>query len=176
VTEDGTILRHLCREVWTKRRLIEDDLQREDAQPLPSSAVMTNRVHTRNENVVLLGHRKALRFHVGNIRLRKLVAEMLSVYDSAHHAEKQHISDYIVRMVRERGGRFFKEYDSCWMGVEVETARSKVSNHHSRCCGPSHSGLGWIVEEELNIIRALFRLLRCSSRSCENSNVTRPRR
>jgi len=33
-------------------------------------------------------------------------AERQSAYDSAHYAEKQHVSDYIVGMVHERGGRF----------------------------------------------------------------------
>jgi len=131
VTEDGTILRHLCREFWTKRRLLEDNLQRENSQPSPSSAANPYRTQNPNENDVLLGRGNALTLYVGNIRLRKLVAEKLSDYDSAHYAEKQHVSQDIVQIIRERGGRFLKKHDSFWMEVDGEIARSRVRSNPS---------------------------------------------
>jgi len=127
ITEDGTVLRHLCREFWTKRRLLEDSLQRENAQTSRPSSIVP-RIQTPNQNDVLLGRGKAFYRHIGNIRLRKLIIDNASVYELAPFSEKQRVSGVIVRLIHEQGGLFLKEDDAWWIEVDEETARNKVSN------------------------------------------------
>jgi hypothetical protein len=125
VADDGTLLTHLCREHWQKRRVLEESVRREKAQP-PQTRTLVIRIQTPTQNDVLLGRGKAFYSHCGNIELRKIIMGTLSVYDAAPFAEKQHVSDVIVRMIHGKGGHFLKEDEAWWVEVDAETARKKV--------------------------------------------------
>lgn len=127
VADDGTLLTHLCREHWQKRRVLEESVRKEKAQPSLTRTLVI-RIQTPTQNDVLLGRGKAFYSHSGNIELRKIIMGTLSVYDSAPFAEKQHehVSDVIVRMIQEKGGHFLKEDEAWWVEVDAETARKKV--------------------------------------------------
>jgi len=110
-----------------KRRLFEESLRRENPQG-HSSGTIVRRIQTPNQNDVLIGRGKVVYVHIGNLWLRKLVTDRLSEYEAAYYAEKQHVSDDVVRTIHKHGGLFLKEDETWWIEVDEETARNKVSD------------------------------------------------
>ena len=126
VGDDGTIMGHLCREHWQRRRLLEYAVRFETMieQSIGTPSV---RITTPNQNDVLLGRGKAYYTHLGNIRLRSLIVARMSRYQCAPVKEKYKVSDSVAEIIHERGGRFLKGEEAWWFEVDRTTAQKKVS-------------------------------------------------
>lgn len=72
-----------------------------------------------NENDVLFGRGGATNNHVGNKKFRVLVTDHQPEYFGARKKDKAVISKRIVRLVRERGGRFLRRDESSGLWIEV---------------------------------------------------------
>jgi len=83
-----------------------------------------------NENDVLCGRGGTINSHSGNVKFRNLVMRHKAAYKEANtRYEKMSISDEIVMAIQTTTppGRFLKEVEGCWVEIESEQARSKVS-------------------------------------------------
>jgi len=101
-----------------------------------------------NDHDVLIGRGKILYSNIGNLLLRKLATDRLSVYESAPFAEKQLVSDGMVRLIHEQGGLFLQQDEVGWVEVDEETAREKVSKHYS----------SWVLDDILGLYKDLTSL------------------
>lgn len=129
VTEDGTVLRHLCREHWHKRRRLDDSVRKEKTQKTSTYSALV-RIQTPNQHDVLLGRGRAYYTHIGNMRLRNLIMEHLPRYHQAPFTEKQRVSDSIVDILRTMGGRFLREEEAWWVEVDRAAAQKKVRTNY----------------------------------------------
>jgi hypothetical protein len=120
-------MRHLCREHWHRRRLLEYAVRFDTVKEQSIGSTPSVRITTPNQNDVLLGRGKAYYTHVGNIRLRCLIVSRMSQYQCAPVKEKRWVSDSIVDIVHERGGRFLKGEEAWWLEVDRAAAHKKVS-------------------------------------------------
>lgn len=78
---------------------------------------------------ILLGRSSQARSQAGNQRLSHLVAEHFQDYSTANKQRKTSLSDHVVGLIHESGGRFLKEDpDLGWIEVEDLAAREKVSH------------------------------------------------
>jgi hypothetical protein len=78
-------------------------------------------------NDVLLGRGKPIQERPGNVRLREMIDTHKDKYEQK--GAKRIVSAYIVRLVKEEGGRFLKEVEhGGWVEVDDDTARTKVSH------------------------------------------------
>lgn len=78
---------------------------------------------------VLFGRGTNVRSHTGNLRALHLVNMWQSRYDGASNRfAKADISERIVGIIQESGGRFLKWDETGWMEVDDESARDKVSH------------------------------------------------
>jgi len=75
--------------------------------------------------------------------LRKIAADSISIYESSQYAEKQLVSDEIVRLVHKQGGLFLKPEKAWWVEVDKEAAREKVSKYHS----------SWVTDDIVGLYR-----------------------
>eukprot|EP00586_Coscinodiscus_wailesii_P011149 CAMPEP_0172497426 /NCGR_PEP_ID=MMETSP1066-20121228/99719_1 /TAXON_ID=671091 /ORGANISM="Coscinodiscus wailesii, Strain CCMP2513" /LENGTH=121 /DNA_ID=CAMNT_0013270197 /DNA_START=217 /DNA_END=579 /DNA_ORIENTATION=- len=84
-----------------------------------------------SDDDVLCGRGGATNNHVGNRRFRQLVTSHQPTYLVARKREKKVIAREIVKIVRERGGRFLKKNDqvggSVWVDVGDDRAVEKTS-------------------------------------------------
>ena len=71
--------------------------------------------------------RRGYHDHFGNIRFRSLLEDCHQQYDNASRDEKTKITEEIVGIVKEAGGRFLKDSGNGWEVVEDSVARLKVS-------------------------------------------------
>lgn len=87
---------------------------------------MTNEI---NENDVLCGRGGATNTNEGNKRFRGIVADHQPKYLQARKKDKAAIARSIVRIVREKGGRFLKRNNSTgvWNDIGDKQASSKTS-------------------------------------------------
>lgn len=79
---------------------------------------------------VLFGRGGATNNHIGNKRFRALVSEHQPVYLAAKKRDKSSIARTIVKIIRERGGRFLKKVDdngTKWEEVGDKKAGEKTS-------------------------------------------------
>ena len=116
---------HLCREHWQRRRLLEYAVRFETMieQSIGTPSV---RITTPNQNDVLLGRGKAYYTHVGNIRLRYLIVSRMSRYQCAPRKKKHWVSESVIDIIHERGGRFLKGEEAWWFEVDRAAAQKKV--------------------------------------------------
>lgn len=81
-----------------------------------------------NDNDVLCGRGGATNNHAGNKMFRSMVSEHQREYLSAKKKDKALISQRIVRLVREQGGRFLRRTnDGLWTEVGNKKATEKTS-------------------------------------------------
>jgi hypothetical protein len=126
VTEDGTILRHLCSDRWKKRRWQEQmRKQRRTQQNLQEQRADTakqklhdilKRVETPGQKDVLLGRGKLYYCHPGNRRLKRIVSQQIELYEEAGYAEKYKVSAEVVKLIQSESGRFLREDGNNWVG------------------------------------------------------------
>lgn len=84
---------------------------------------------------VLFGRGKVSKQHTGNLRATHLVNMWQPKYDAAGRYEKTIISEKIVHIIRDSGGRFLKgEKGNGWVPVDKDIAREKISHwfRHNR--------------------------------------------
>ncbi len=128
--EDGVTLACLSVDRWKKRRILEQLLKKEVehkcAEKLAKAHVI--RVGTPGQKDVLLGRGRAYYSHVGNLRLKKIVIERITMYEQAGHTEKQKVSAEIVKLIQSESGRFLRDDGVGWVEVDDETATKKVSH------------------------------------------------
>jgi hypothetical protein len=117
---------HLCREHWHRRRLLEYAVRSDAKQSIGSTPSV--RITTPNQNDVLLGRGKAYYTHVGNSRLRCLIVSRMSRYQCAPRKKKHWVSESVIDMIHERGGRFLKGEEAWWLEVDRGAAQKKVSD------------------------------------------------
>lgn len=78
---------------------------------------------------VLFGRGKAPREHTGNLRAVHLVNMWHPQYDAAiNRFQKTEISERIVKIIHDSGGRFLKWEESEWVEAEDDAAREKISH------------------------------------------------
>jgi len=81
---------------------------------------------------VLIGHSPCYRNHPGNVSLRELVEWDYHRYENCNgKLEKTKLSQGIVDIIVERGGRFLKQtnnQEQIWQEVDGEEARDKVAS------------------------------------------------
>ncbi|CAJ1934428.1 unnamed protein product [Cylindrotheca closterium] len=77
---------------------------------------------------VLFGRGNNAREHTGNLRATHLVNMHQKNYDEANRFAKTSISEKLVGIIKESGGKFLKWEDSGWVEVEDDIARDKVSH------------------------------------------------
>jgi hypothetical protein len=79
---------------------------------------------------VLFGRGNKVRCHTGNLRALHLVNLWKTRYDgAANRSKKAEISERIVSIVHESGGRFLEWEDNGWVEVEDEMARDKIAHY-----------------------------------------------
>lgn len=84
---------------------------------------------------VLFGRGKVAKQHTGNLRAFHLVDMWQKKYNEAGKYEKTIISEKIVQIIHDSGGKFLKwENGKGWIQVDDDTARGKVSHwfRHNR--------------------------------------------
>lgn len=135
VTEDGTLLYHLCSERWKKRTTQEQmmkQLTRQHSQNISVNStdqeLHFRRVGTPGQNDVLLGRGKLYYSHAGNLRLKRIVMEQIEMYEEAGYAEKYKVSADVVKFIKSESGRFLRDDGNGWVEVDDETAIKKVSH------------------------------------------------
>ncbi len=137
VTENGDILRHRCADRWNKQRTLEqmskqnaevDQTFQDDAVTAQRVQVQLSRVVTPGPNDVLLGRGKAYYSHVGNVRLRSIVAERSYAYEETGPWEKKTVCFEIVKRIKSKSGRFLSDDGAGWVEVDDEIAMKKVSH------------------------------------------------
>ena len=77
---------------------------------------------------VLMGRGRTLQEHIGNVNLRCMIQELSDQYQAAKKKDKTSITNQLVSLVKERGGRFLKKEEAGWFVVDDEKARLKVSH------------------------------------------------
>lgn len=81
-----------------------------------------------NENDVLFGRGGATNNHVGNKTFRVMVTDHQAEYLGARKKDKALISKRIVRLIREKGGRFLRRgNEGLWIEVGDKKAAEKTS-------------------------------------------------
>ncbi|CAJ1934427.1 unnamed protein product [Cylindrotheca closterium] len=84
---------------------------------------------------VLFGRSKMTREHTGNLRALHLINMWEAKYEGAGKYEKTIITEKIVNIIRDSGGKFLKwENDKGWLQVDNEAAREKIAHwfRHNR--------------------------------------------
>lgn len=114
------------------------------------------------ENDVLFGRGGATNNHVGNKKFRCIVTDHQPEYLGARKKDKALISKRIVRLVREKGGRFLRRDDSS--GLWVEVGDRKASEKTSQA-----------LREGLDV-RATTKSPRRDSESSASTHGTAPRK
>jgi hypothetical protein len=80
-------------------------------------------------NDVLFGRGKPIQDRPGNARFREMIDKHIDKYEQNEKGAKAIASAYIVRIVKEEGGRFLKEWGhGGWVEVDEATARAKVGH------------------------------------------------
>jgi hypothetical protein len=94
-------------------------------KPIPVTKVYV----TKTEKDVLLGRGGVSNAHAGNKRYRDLVKLLAPLYGNASKPEKQKISESVVQIIKQLGGRFLqKEKDTDMRFIAHEhAARAKAS-------------------------------------------------
>mmetsp|Transcript_20676 Transcript_20676/g.50794 ORF Transcript_20676/g.50794 Transcript_20676/m.50794 type:complete len:456 (+) Transcript_20676:138-1505(+) len=77
---------------------------------------------------VLFGRGCNTREHTGNLRATHLVDMWQEKYDEAERFEKTSISEKLVGIIKDSGGKFLKWEESGWVEVEDDAARDKISH------------------------------------------------
>ena len=89
---------------------------------------MASRGNTVNESDVLCGRGGATNNHIGNKMFRALVTEHQQEYLGAKKKDKALVSNRIVRLIRQKGGRFLRRGDGgVWTDVGDKKATEKTS-------------------------------------------------
>ncbi|GAX18864.1 hypothetical protein FisN_26Hh166 [Fistulifera solaris] len=79
---------------------------------------------------VLFGRRRSYRLHPGNVHLRRLCDDHLSLFESLAKGGKNELTKVILDRILREGGRFIK-YDTKskrWLNVTTEEARVKIAH------------------------------------------------
>ena len=113
---DGTFKTLWYKEVLEKRRTLERQNLQVDHVGVPS------------RNDVIFGRGRGLYNHAGNIRLGKLIDNMMGKYDCVSNKDKKAITEMIVNAIKKYSGRFLKDDETGWVEVDDVVARSKVSH------------------------------------------------
>lgn len=111
------------------RKSQEEKMASNKTEEEPSPVVVPHRFD------VLFGRGKVSKRHTGNLRALHLVNMWQKKYDEAGKYEKTIISEKIVHIVRDSGGKFLRwEKDAGWIQVHEDAAREKVSHwfRHNR--------------------------------------------
>lgn len=99
-----------------------------DMNSMSNSMSNSSTTNTINDSDVLCGRGGATNNHVGNKMFRSMVSEHQREYLSAKKKDKALISQRIVRLVREQGGRFLRRTnDGLWTDVGNKKATEKTS-------------------------------------------------
>lgn len=117
---------------WIRaQRLIEEEGQSLDCARCSTKPATTGNIMIPQRFDVLLGRSKHARDHTGNLRAAHLVEMNWKKYDRAGKYEKTEISERIVSIINESGGRFLKfdEDRGSWFIIENDgEKRAKIAH------------------------------------------------
>jgi hypothetical protein len=141
VDEQGSVLAGGYRQFLQKRFLQEQQWKAGATAAVMSNGTTTGgghhhhildtlsqRISVPSRSDVLLGRGKGYFSHVGNVRYRSLIEDLKGKYDKASKEDKHQITQEVVEIVHQSGGRFLKDDGAGWVLVEEEVARLKVSH------------------------------------------------
>jgi hypothetical protein len=74
------------------------------------------------------GRGKGYHCHVGNIRFRNLLQELVEDYQVASRAKKKELTMEVVKQIQAIPGRFLRQDVTGWVETDDEEARLKVSH------------------------------------------------
>ena len=117
VDADGMVSLENHRE-WIRSRIQQEE---SPAETMP-------RIIVTGFNDVLLGRGKLIQEHTGNRRFRQIVENHREEYENTRALEKTLLASRIVEILKQSGGRFLKQYGTCWGEVDDDTARDKVGH------------------------------------------------
>jgi hypothetical protein len=89
---------------------------------------LSSRIVVPSKNDVLLGRGKRVQESPGNFRFRYLLDNNRDQYERVSKFEKTMVTESILRLIKDFGGRFLKQGDCGWTQVEDEMARKKISH------------------------------------------------
>ena len=76
---------------------------------------------------VLFGKGRSTQEHIGNMRLKSLVDDLLQRYDELNKHEKTDLAAEVVESVKKSSGRFLTQESGVWIKVHDDFARQKVA-------------------------------------------------
>ena len=99
----------------------------------PNNHQTTRPLLTPQPNDVLMGTRRLeFRRNPGNMLLKKFVESTAEQYENGVKAEKYVIARTVVKLVKEKGGRFLRQSknnsEGCWVEVDDDAAHEKISH------------------------------------------------
>jgi hypothetical protein len=77
---------------------------------------------------VLFGRDNAAVRHTGNLRCQHIVLMQYQKYEAASKFGKADISERVVSLINEAGGRFLKPVNGGWTEVERDVAKNKIAH------------------------------------------------
>jgi hypothetical protein len=90
-----------------------------------------------NHSDVLFGRGKPIQMHLGNVWLGSIVEDMVpTYYQESSRDGKAAVAQRVVAQVKERGGRFLKQYQDgsgIWIEVNDEQGQEKVCTAFRSC-------------------------------------------
>jgi hypothetical protein len=102
---------------WLATRLAEE-----------ATTPVANRLVVPSTYDVLMGRGKRVLESPGNYRFRQLLDTNRGHYESVSKFEKTVVAEFILKHIKESGGRFLKQGDSGWTEVDNNIARKKISH------------------------------------------------
>jgi hypothetical protein len=131
VDENGNFNGDHHRRSLEKRRKQEREWQEKKKESSSnSSAFVTdkNKVAVPARFDVLLGRGRGYFNHVGNVRYRALIDDLMDRYEAALKKGKQEITDGIINNIHGMGGRFLKDHDGVWIPIDEKATRKKIGH------------------------------------------------
>jgi hypothetical protein len=126
--EDELLLEN-HREWVSQRRILEARLllllEEEEKE---AAAAAEERILVPGLLDVLMGKKKEIKKHSGNLRYQNIIADRADTYDQARRTQKTAIAEDVLRTIKESGGRFLRADEAGWLVVEDAVSREKISN------------------------------------------------
>lgn len=86
-----------------------------------------SRVYVPGKFDVLFGKGSPLQKHIGNVKLRGLIADCKKTYEKTEKGRKHQVSQAVIDIVKESSGVFLKQDGNAWIVVDDAAAELKVS-------------------------------------------------
>lgn len=121
---------------WLERQRVKEEKE----TGLPTMAIGEQEdsagvIKTPGRFDVLLGRAGPCREHTGTRRAALLCEMYFDIYEKATKFQKTDVSEKILAIIRESGGRFLKRTSSGWIRADDMEARNKISHffRYMRC-------------------------------------------